>query len=267
MSRLASKKMKFMRNKIIPLCIAIAFCSCSSSSHLTFVNVDATESDLNQVKEDTYKCTKYLDNLFHASPKITLKIYKNRPVFLRALVESGRLQEKDVILFEKADGPKPLNGLFMLSPDLRGRKACHEIVHIYLDNYAQSSNGQVMWFHEGSSEYFSSLAFGAESEKIACRVIREGWSPYSFDQIETRKQWMNYYKVFEQKTMIYSQSHLLIKYLIEKYGYGPYFQLLKVSNNSPFQESFERIYKVSLSNFIEEWKAHLSRKENNQICP
>lgn len=253
--------------KVVTLCIPIALYSCTSTSHLTFINVDATQADLEQVKEDTYQCTNYLNSLFKdLSPDITLKIYKNRQVFLRALVESGRIQEKDVFLYEAADGPKPMNGLFMLSPDLKGRKACHEIVHIYLDKYTSSPTGGVMWFHEGSAEYFSSVAFGRGSEKTACKVIKEGGAPHSFDQIQTRKQWMGLYKFFHEKTMIYSQSHLLIKYLIEKYGYESYFQLLKIANTPTFPENFEKVYKISLNAFIDDWKNHLQAKEDNQIC-
>lgn len=237
----------------------------AKDTNLSFENINTSTNEIEKIKQNIYVCTDYLNNILKIPPPplIKIQVYGTRTKFIDGLIQSGRSTSRNAKLFEHSGAPKPLNGVLMIVTDTTPRKICHEIVHMYLDHYAKlhssfnNSRFWATWFDEGSAEYFSSRAFGDKDLKKAYFIIGRDIEPISFNELNTTAQWMNLYAELDTKRKIYSQSHLMIKYLISEYGLETYLDLYKISQVTTFDKHFRKIFHSTPDEFFKKKKTQM----------
>ena len=252
-------------------------CSSKSSQvihdgNVSFVVIDTNESTMVDIRKKVKVCTDYLSHSLKlvTPPAITIQIYGNREKFIKALTKNGHIGHEDSKSFTHAGSPRPKNNVFLTTADTSARKICHEIVHVYFDNFliVKSNKDRKFfptWFDEGTAEYFSTKAFHDEDLKHAYGVMSKDRTPIFFSNLSSSQQWKKYYDDFNYKGKIYSQSHIFIRFLIADYGIERYFNIYKLSSAKDFDSHFESLFHMTPDDYFKK-KDPLLASEISSCC-
>ncbi|WP_251550448.1 peptidase MA family metallohydrolase [Neobacillus muris] len=119
----------------------------------------------------------------------------------------------------------------------------HEYAHhLMYSGLGQPSFGNLpVWFNEGAASYIEDFTLGV-------RDLDENFEFVSFDDLTTLGQWRSHLK---EPYDPYSESRLLISYLIEHEGPNVLQKLMDVPEPTSFDEAFKAVTAQSISDYGE----------------
>lgn len=134
----------------------------------------------------------------------------------------------------------------------------HEITHIIVFRFL---NGPLpLFLNEGFAEFISykAVAMQLTGGNIGFTVLIP---KDEFIPLEELTE-ITFYPTGKREEIFYSESHLLVRFLLLNYENNKFYKLLsEASQGRPFKESLEDIYKIDLKAFQEKFKAYAISKK------
>ncbi|MBN2088497.1 hypothetical protein JW964_02745 [candidate division KSB1 bacterium] len=128
----------------------------------------------------------------------------------------------------------------------------HELVHILIAQNVQNSPVPT-WLHEGLAVYFSGEAELASSAMVGKALTTNSLIPLNrIDYVLTFQR--------DKAILAYQQSYLVVKFIIDNYGFSAIPQLLEgFQQHQSLDEIFEIVTRMSFSEFETHWQQFIRK--------
>lgn len=129
----------------------------------------------------------------------------------------------------------------------------HEIVHILIAQKVRN-NPVPTWLHEGLAVYLSGEAELASSSMVGKALTTNSLIPLNqIDYVLTFQK--------DKALLAYQQSFLVIKFIIDNYGFLAISQFLEgFQNHNSLDEVFQRVTQLKFSEFEAQWRQFIQKE-------
>jgi hypothetical protein len=182
----------------------------------------------------------FLQRDFSEAPSQDFKIYiyMTQEDLVEGLVQFSGFSRNSANFFRSGGAPRPIGYKMHVSPSFGWLEIAHELTHAFIEEFSGRSYVKIKWLDEGLADYeawkcaSSNPAHSKEADvlktqalNIVQRLKTEG-KLYSLNELATEEQWMRE-MASGHSEYIYSQSFLVVSYLVSSYGLDRTKEILK----------------------------------------
>ena len=237
-------------------------------THATIYYNKGNEERANETGEAFEYAFSCIQQDFSKTPtkKFKVYVYRTQTDLVNGLVIYSGFTPSYAKLFENSGAPRPLGNTIHIGPQFNWHYVAHEITHSFIEEYSGEAYLNIKWLDEGLAEYeawkcvSSNPLHSQEAETVKNNALdvvnqlknRDGL--YQLSELATEEQWIEEMRS-GNSNFIYSQSFLVVTYLVSNYGIDKVKLILEeVQNGATATDAVENILIKTENEIIDDFE-------------
>ncbi|MBS7645395.1 hypothetical protein KEJ44_05065 [Candidatus Bathyarchaeota archaeon] len=206
-------------------------------NHATVYYSQGNEKRAKDIGEAFEYAYAFLQQDFPQAPsqRFTIYVYNTQEDLVQGLIKFSGFPPSSAEFFKRGGAPRPLNYIMHVSPSFNWHTVAHELTHTFIEEYSGRAYLDIKWLDEGLAEYeawrcVSNEPRHRQEEEVfkhtAWNTIKSRVKLYPLEELATEEQWVKEMKA-GHSNYIYSQSFLIVSYLVSHYGLDEVKEILR----------------------------------------